>query len=71
VRITLPATPSFVSPSYMTQLLQQLTRAFSRIVTTDEAVHRVILLSPDGTSWDVKVNDAGALTVTQNTGTTP
>jgi hypothetical protein len=71
MRINLPAPLGNISQGYMVQLLQQLTRAFSRIVTTDEAVHRIILLSPDGTSWNVTVDDAGVLTTIQNTGTTP
>jgi hypothetical protein len=71
MRVTLPAPPGHVSQGYMTQFLQQLARAFGRVVTTDEAVHRVILLAPDGSSWNVTVDNAGLLSTPQNTGASP
>jgi hypothetical protein len=55
--------------SFFTGLLSYLKQRLTFVVSTEEAAPRVILLSPDGKSWNVTVDNAGALVVAQNTGT--
>jgi hypothetical protein len=62
-----PSAPGSYSPSFVNQLLTALTSYFSLAVSKDEETSRVILRSPNGTKYDVKVTDAGALTVTPTT----
>lgn len=55
--------------SFFTGFLSYLKQRLTFAVSTEEAAPRVILLSPDGKSWNVTVDNAGALVVAQNTGT--
>jgi len=49
---------------FFNQLLQQLQRALGLAVSQDEETPRIVLRSPNGTNYDVKVSDLGALVVT-------
>ena len=64
MRVHLPAAPGGYSMPFMNQLLQQLQRAFGLVVSQDEEAPRIVLRSPNGTNYDVKVTDLGALVVT-------
>lgn len=64
MRVHLPAAPGSYSMSFFNQLTQQLQRAFGLVVSQDEETPRVVLRSPNGTLYDVKVSDAGVLAVT-------
>lgn len=68
MRTSFPPVPGTIGQGFITQLVSQLTQLFARVVATDQAVPRVILRSPDGTSWDVTVDNTGALKTTKNTG---
>lgn len=67
--IKFPPVPAAYSQSFFTGLFQTLAARFPFVVATNEAAPRVIMQSPDGKSWNVEVDNSGALVVTQNTGT--
>jgi hypothetical protein len=63
----LPIVPAAYSVDFFNQLVQSLTTYFGQAVSKDEETSRIILRSPNGTRYDVKVTDAGALTITPTT----
>lgn len=66
MQLLLPPPPSSISG--VLQSLQGLWRslqtAFPSVVSQNEAVARIILSSPNGTNYQLTVDDAGALVVT-------
>lgn len=66
--VNFPAPPEKAGASYLVQLIAIIRQAFLPVVSTREAVPRVILRDVDGVSWDVTVSTAGALVVTKNDG---
>jgi hypothetical protein len=63
----LPIAPAVYSPTFFNQFIESLTGYFTQAVSKDEETSRVILRSPNGTLYDVRVTDAGALTITATT----
>jgi len=47
--------------TYLTQLVRALNGSMSRMVTTESPVGSILLVSPNGSVYTVKVTDAGAL----------
>src|SRR5262245_7808412 len=66
-----PPPPSGPLAVYLNGLVEAIRRSLIPLINKDEATDRVILLSPNGTSYNVKVNDSGVLEVSVNTGKTP
>lgn len=64
----LPAPPTNYNQFYTVQLLSRLTALFRRCSATNEAQPFVTLVSPNGKSWDVVVDNTGALSTIPNTG---
>jgi hypothetical protein len=62
-----PIVPAAYSAGFFNQLIQSLTAYFTQAVAKDEETSRIILRSPNGTRYDVKVTDAGALVITPTT----
>lgn len=54
--------------SFLNQLATNLRTAFLRVVSTDEAVSRIMLSAPNGTVYQVTVDNAGTLHTTINDG---
>lgn len=52
----------------MVQILDTIRRAFINVVSTDQAVNRLLLRSPNGTVYEVTVSDTGSLTTAVNDG---
>lgn len=52
----------------MQDFIENVRRAFLPLVSKDEAVGRVLLMSPNGTVFEVKVADDGTLTTVVNDG---
>lgn len=48
--------------TYLTQLVRAILSGTSRMVTTESPVGSVLLVSPNGSVYTVKVTDAGVLT---------
>lgn len=63
-----PIAPAGPNQTFLNALGSTLRRVFVDVVTTESAVHRVMLRSPNGTVYQVTVSDAGALQVTLNDG---
>ena len=59
-----PVAPAAYSSLFINQLLQSLRGYLGLAISQDEEAPRVILRSPNGTLYDVRVDDAGALVVT-------
>jgi hypothetical protein len=47
--------------TYLTQLVRALNSGLSKMVTTESPVGSVLLVSPNGSVYTVKVTDAGVL----------
>lgn len=47
---------------FLTQFVERLTQVLRPVVSKDEATPRILLLDPDGVTWAVTVDVAGALT---------
>ena len=62
-----PIAPAAYSANFLNQIFQSLTAYFGLAVSKDEETSRIILRSPNGTLYDVKVSDVGALVVTPTT----
>ena len=60
-----PQPPSTYSAPYIQRLLETVRGSFSRVVSQDEAVPQVYLLSPGGKVFAVTVSDTGTLSATQ------
>jgi hypothetical protein len=54
--------------AYLTSLVENLRRTLAPLISKDEAVGRVLLQAPNGTVYNVTVNNAGVLTTTVNDG---
>jgi hypothetical protein len=62
-----PAPPSYQS-RFVQDLIESIRRAMLPLVSKDEAVGRILLQSPNGTVYEVKVGNDGTLTTTVNDG---
>ena len=63
MNINLPAAPERYSPQFFNNLFMILRRSFNEAISKDVETPRVVLRSPNGTLYDVKVSDAGALVI--------
>lgn len=68
--ISFPPPPSGFNPSYLAQVLDTIRRTFMTVVGQDEGIRRIILLSPNGTAYDITVSNAGVVTTAVNDGKT-
>lgn len=63
-----PSPPPNYSQNAIVQLIDTIRRALLPVVTTDEAVQRIMLRSPDGKSWQVTIDNSGNLQTAVNDG---
>jgi hypothetical protein len=68
VQFNPPPPPNGQLSAYLTSLVETLKRALLPLISKDEAVDRIILLSPSGKSFNVRVSDAGTISVEANDG---
>lgn len=59
-----PPLPPYYSVGFFSTFFATLQSYFSRAVAHDEETPRIILRSPNGTRYDLKVSDAGAVVIT-------
>lgn len=64
----LPSPPPNYQQSAIVQVLDTIRRAFMNVVSTDEAVPRIMLRSPNGTAYEITVDNSGTLHATVNDG---
>jgi len=62
-----PAPPSYSSGAF-NQIIDALRRAFQPAVSQSEASPRLLLQAPNGTVYEVTVNNSGVLTTAINDG---
>jgi hypothetical protein len=68
VIIYLPPAPPAYNSGAFNQIIDALRRAFQPTVSQDEASPRLLLKAPNGTVYEVTVDNAGALTTVINDG---
>ena len=61
---------SLPPPGNLTLLINALRGVFSSVVSQDQACNRIILASPNGTTYAITVDNAGTVTSTAITGKT-
>lgn len=66
--VNLPIPPQNINSSFMQMAFDAIRRAFINVVTSDEAVQRIMLRDADGIVWEVTVDTSGNLQTTVNTG---
>lgn len=74
MRLRLPAPDTTVPPAvkaYLDQLLKALHGTLTSVVSTNTPVGSILLVSPNGSVYSVKVTDAGALVTEIVYDTTP
>ncbi len=62
-KVNLPPVPQSYNPFAFTQAFDSSRCAFLPVVTKDEATPRILLQSPNGTTYELTVNDNGTLAV--------
>jgi hypothetical protein len=68
MNVTFPSPPPQYTQGGIIQILDVLRRVFLNVVSTDSAVSRILLQSPNGTVYAVTVSDTGVLTTAVNDG---
>jgi hypothetical protein len=68
VQFNPPPPPAGQLSIFLTSLVESLKRALLPLVSKDEAVDRIILLSPSGKAFSIRVTDAGVVTAELNDG---
>lgn len=63
MNIILPPPPTNYNQNFLTQAFDTLKRALIPGVSQDEATSRILLQSPDGTVYQLTVDNGGTLTV--------
>lgn len=70
MQVNFPVPPLSYAPQAVTQILDTIRRAFVNVVSTQEAVHRILLRSPSGTIYEITVSDSGVVQTAVNSGKT-
>ena len=68
--IYLPPAPRQYEPGAFNQIIDRLRRAFQPAVSQSEATPRLLLQAPNGTIYEVTVNNSGVLQTAINDGKT-
>jgi hypothetical protein len=68
MNFSFPSAPQQYSQRYLTDLIESIRKAFIPGISKDAAAPRLLLQSPNGTVYEIKVSDAGALSVVLNDG---
>ena len=63
MNILLPTPPGNYNPTFITQAFDAIKRALLPGVSQDEAAPRILLQSPDGTVYQITVENGGTITV--------
>lgn len=70
MNINFPIPPSNITQDYIIKVLDVIRRTFVPVVSKDEAVPRIFLSAPNGSVYEVTVNNSGNLTTALNDGKT-
>ncbi len=69
MRVIIPPAPSGANPAWST-ILDAIRRGFLAAVSPNEAVAQIMLRAPNGTVYEVTVDNAGTLSTAVNDGKT-
>jgi len=69
--IIMPPPPQKYDATAWSSILDFIKRSMIPVVSRTEAVDRVLLRSPDGTTYALTVSNTGTLTTTVENGNTP
>jgi hypothetical protein len=70
MNVNLPPAPPGYNQFNLSQAFDLIRRAFIPVVSQDEAAPRVLLQAPNGTVYEVTVDNTGTLQTAVNTGKT-
>lgn len=68
MNINLPIPPQSINASFMQMAFDAIRRAFVNVVSSNEAVQRILLRDSDGIVWEVTVDTSGNLQTAVNDG---
>ena len=68
--VSFPTPPQNYTPQALVQVLDTIRRALIPVVATDQAANRILLQSPNGTVYEVTVDNSGNLHTAVNSGKT-
>lgn len=64
----IPPAPERIDRSFVDRFAEAIRRGFSQTINENEATQQLLLLSPGGKVYAVKVSDAGVLSTTYISG---
>lgn len=70
MNIQFPIPPATITQTYVIQVLDIIRKTFLPVVSKNEAVPRVLLQAPNGSTYEVTVDNSGNLTTVLNDGKT-
>lgn len=70
MNVQFPVPPGVITQDYIIKILDTLRTAFSPVVSKNQAVSRILLIAPNGSTYEVTVDDSGNLTTALNDGKT-
>lgn len=70
MNINLPIPPQSINASFMQMAFDAIRRALLNVVSSNEAVSRIMLLDANGVAWEVTVDTSGNLHTAVNAGKT-
>lgn len=70
MNIQFPIPPATITQAYFIQVLDIIRKTFVPVVSKNEAVPRVLLIAPNGSVYEVTVDNTGNLTTALNDGKT-
>lgn len=68
MQVNLPPAPFGYVQQSMALILDTIRRAFIGVVSENEAAHRILLRSPNGTVYEITVSDTGTVQTAVNDG---
>jgi len=68
MNVNLPTPPANPTGAFLQLAFDAIRRAFVSVVSTNEAVSRIMLRDADGVTWEVTVNTSGNLLTAVNDG---
>lgn len=70
MNIQFPVPPSNITQDYIIKVLDIIRNTLSPAVSKNEATSRILLTAPDGSTYEVTVDNSGNLTTALNDGKT-
>lgn len=70
MNIQFPPPPGSITQSYIINVLDIIRRTLAPAVSKNEATSRILLTAPDGSTYEVTVDNSGNLTTALNDGKT-